>query len=146
MQVSRRAKNVPAVRNLVYRLDCLSIAADASFSFYGAVEQSPLLPIVPAPDDDGWLLVWSSRRNNWQGKPKNSEETCPSAALFTTNPTWPNPGPTPGLRGGKIAINRLSYGTSYKIIFRVTISTCLSFYSLSFISQNASFYNCNRFL
>jgi hypothetical protein len=35
-------------------------------------------PIVPASDDRWW--VWSSRWNaNWQGKPKYSEKTCPSA-------------------------------------------------------------------
>jgi hypothetical protein len=40
---------------------------------------------VPAPDDG---RVWSSRWNeNWQGKPKNSEKTCPSATLYTTNPS-----------------------------------------------------------
>jgi hypothetical protein len=41
-------------------------------------------PIVSAPDgyDDGenW---W----NDWEGKPKYSEKTCPIAALSTTNPT-----------------------------------------------------------
>jgi hypothetical protein len=44
-------------------------------------------PIVPAPDDRwGWL--WSSWWNeHWQGKPKYSEKTCPSATLSTTNPT-----------------------------------------------------------
>jgi hypothetical protein len=29
---------------------------------------------------------------HWQGKSKNSEKTCPSATLFTTNPTWIDPG------------------------------------------------------
>jgi hypothetical protein len=53
-------------------------------------------PIVPAPDDRwGWL--WSNWWNeDWQGKPKNSEKTCPSAILSTTNPTWPDPGSNPG--------------------------------------------------
>jgi hypothetical protein len=42
--------------------------------------------IVPAPHDRWWL--WSNRWNvNWQGKPKYSEKTCPSATLSTTNPT-----------------------------------------------------------
>jgi hypothetical protein len=37
-------------------------------------------PIVPAPGDyDDW---WN---NDWQGKPKYMEKTCPSAALSTTN-------------------------------------------------------------
>jgi hypothetical protein len=33
---------------------------------------------------------------------------CPSQ-----NPTWPDPGLNPGRRGGKPAINRLSYGAAY---------------------------------
>jgi hypothetical protein len=67
------------------------------------VELSPLYcghfwPIVPAPDDSrGWL--WSYWWNeDWQEKPKYSERTCPSAALSTTNPTWPDPGSNPGHR------------------------------------------------
>ena len=28
-------------------------------------------------------------------------ETCPSATLSTTNPTWTDPGSNPGLRGGR---------------------------------------------
>jgi hypothetical protein len=35
-------------------------------------------------NDDG---VWSYRWNAWQGKPKHSVKTCPSAALPTTNST-----------------------------------------------------------
>jgi hypothetical protein len=54
-------------------------------------------PIVPALDDV-WGWVWSSLCNEWQGKPKYSEKTCPSAALSTTNPTWPDPGWNPGRR------------------------------------------------
>jgi hypothetical protein len=67
-------------------------------------------PIIPAPDDRwGWL--WGNRWNvNWQGKPKYSENACPSATLSTTNPTWPEPGSNPRRRGGNPATNRLSYG------------------------------------
>jgi hypothetical protein len=56
-------------------------------------------PIVQAPDDRwGWL--WSSWWNeHWQGKPKYSEKTCPSATLSTTNPAWPNLGSNLGRRG-----------------------------------------------
>jgi hypothetical protein len=70
--------------------------------------------IVPAPDDRWWWWwLWSSRWNeNWQGKPKHSEKTCPSATLFATNPTWPDLGSNPGRLGGKPATNRLSYGTA----------------------------------
>jgi hypothetical protein len=38
----------------------------------------------------------------------NSDKTCPSAALFITNPTWPDSGSNPGRRGAKLATNRLS--------------------------------------
>jgi hypothetical protein len=56
--------------------------------------------IVQAPDDRwGWL--WSNWWNeDWQGKPKYSEKTYPSATLSTTNPTWPDPDSNPGRRGG----------------------------------------------
>jgi hypothetical protein len=39
-------------------------------------------------------------------------ETCPSATLSTTNPTWLDRGWNPGRRGGKPATSRLSYGTA----------------------------------
>jgi hypothetical protein len=43
----------------------------------------PLLAHWTSP---GWW-VWSTRWNEWQGKPKYSEETCPSATLSATNST-----------------------------------------------------------
>jgi hypothetical protein len=49
----------------------------------------------------GWLWGWRNWWNEWQGKPKYSEKTCPDATLSTTNPTWPDPGLNPGRRGGK---------------------------------------------
>jgi hypothetical protein len=68
-------------------------------------------PIVPDPDDRCWWL-WSNWWNeDWQGKPKCSEKTCPSATLSTTNPTWLDPGSNPGHRGGKPVTNHLSNGT-----------------------------------
>jgi hypothetical protein len=67
-------------------------------------------PIVQAPDDR-WVWLWSNWWNeDWQGKPKYSEKTCPRATLSTTNPTWPDPSSNPGRRGGRPATNRLSYG------------------------------------
>jgi hypothetical protein len=42
-------------------------------------------PIVPAQGDCGDGEFWLN--DVWQGKPKYSEETCPSATLSTTNPT-----------------------------------------------------------
>jgi hypothetical protein len=56
-----------------------------------------------------------------RGKPKYSGEnrstrgkTCPSATLSTTNPTWTDPGSSPGLRGERPATNRLSHDTALK--------------------------------
>jgi hypothetical protein len=48
--------------------------------------------------------------NDWQGKPKYSEKTCPNGALSTTNPDA-----NPGSRGWKPAANRLSYGTVFDL-------------------------------
>jgi hypothetical protein len=45
-----------------------------------------------------------------KGSAANFENSCPSATLSTTNPTWPDPGSNPGRRDGKPATNRLSYG------------------------------------
>jgi hypothetical protein len=42
-------------------------------------------------------------------------ENLPSTTLSTTNPTWPEPGSTPGRRGGKPALNRLSYGAAHEV-------------------------------
>jgi hypothetical protein len=54
----------------------------------------------------GWLWWWRIWWNeDWQGKPKYSKKTCPSVTLFTTNPTWPDPGLNPGRYGGKPATN-----------------------------------------
>jgi hypothetical protein len=57
----------------------------------------------------GWRTWW----NEWQGKPKYSEKTCPDATLSTTNPTWPDPGLKPRRRGGKPATNHFSYGAAH---------------------------------
>jgi hypothetical protein len=68
-------------------------------------------PIVPAPGDreNGELFGWNE---DWQGKPKYSEKTSPSAILSTTNPTWPDPGSNQGRHVGNPATNRLSYGAA----------------------------------
>jgi hypothetical protein len=55
---------------------------------------------------------------DWQGKPKYSEKTCPSAALSTTNPKC-CPDAKPGRRGWKPATNRLSYGTALNYQFNL---------------------------
>jgi hypothetical protein len=63
------------------------------------------------------------------------ENPSQSATLATTNPTWLDPGLNPGLRGGKPATNRLSYGAALTIIslvfkmisdFTLAITTKLS--------------------
>jgi hypothetical protein len=65
----------------------------------------------------GWLWWWRNWWNDdWQGKPKYSEKTCPNASLSTTNPTC-CPEANPGRRGGKPATNRLSYGTALLVSF-----------------------------
>jgi hypothetical protein len=70
-------------------------------------------PIVPAPDDRWWWLWRNWLNEDWQGKPKYSEKTCPSATLSTTDPTWLDLGLNPGRRGGKPATNGLSYGAAW---------------------------------
>jgi hypothetical protein len=60
-------------------------------------------PIVPAPGDyDDGRNWWN---DDWQGKLKYSEKTCPNAALSITNPTC-CPDANPGRRGGKPATNK----------------------------------------
>jgi hypothetical protein len=62
-------------------------------------------PILPAPNDRWVWSIWLNE--NWQGKPKYFEKTCPSAILSTTNPTWSDLRSNLGHRGGKPATNRL---------------------------------------
>jgi hypothetical protein len=70
--------------------------------------------IVLAPDDRWWWM-WSNRWNeDWQGKLKYSEKTCPNANLSTTNPAGPDPGSNQGRCGRNPATNRLSYGTAFE--------------------------------
>jgi hypothetical protein len=69
-------------------------------------------------EDDFWSNWWNEI---WQGKPKYSEKTCPSATLSTTNPTWYDSGSNRGRRGGKPATNHLSYGAA-TLQFRVQYS------------------------
>jgi hypothetical protein len=93
-------------------------------------------PIVLAKDDRWWWL-WSSRWNeDWQEKPKYSEETCPSVTSSITNPTWPHLGSNPSRRGGKSATNHLSYGTALSNIytFSLFVSSVALSPSLEFVS------------
>jgi uncharacterized membrane protein len=87
----------------------LFLGVGVRLSLFGT--SATIWSIVPAPNDRWWM--WSSRWNeNWQGKPKYSDKTCPGATLFTTNPTWPDLGSNSSRRGEKLATNRLSYGTA----------------------------------
>jgi hypothetical protein len=108
------------------------IVADPYCRILGFLDRSPWLrrlvagfpPLRPGSSHVGFVLdkeaLWHcytlifirSWWNDWQGKQKYSEKTCPSVSLFTTNPTWPNLASNPGSRGGKPATNRLSYGTA----------------------------------
>jgi hypothetical protein len=74
----------------------------------------------------GWLWGWRIIRWNedWQGKPKCSEKTCPNATFFTTNPTWPDTDSNPDRCGGNPATNRFSYGAA---------STAYTYYALSHV-------------
>jgi hypothetical protein len=82
----------------------------------GGVRLSPLgtsatiWPLVPVPVDGRWCWAWSSRWNDWQGKSKYSEKTCPGAALPTAHCTWLDLSSNPGRRCGKPATSSLNYG------------------------------------
>jgi hypothetical protein len=99
---------------------CLWVEVLFMFFFLSGMRLSPLgmsasnCSIVPAPDDIWvWNIWWNE---NWQGKLKYSEKTCPSATLSTTNPTWPDLGLNLGCCSGKLATNCLSYGLAFLFI------------------------------
>jgi hypothetical protein len=72
-------------------------------------------------------LVRSSRwSENWQGKPKYSEKTWPSATLSTATPTWPDLESNLGCHGGEPVATRLSYGTALRVHSLVLIVTPVS--------------------
>jgi hypothetical protein len=68
----------------------------------------PAIGLLCPPRVIMWRNWWN---DDWQGKPKYSEKTCPSAALSATKTTC-RPDANLGRRGGKPATNRLSYGTA----------------------------------
>jgi hypothetical protein len=49
---------------------------------------------------------------------KTRGKTFPSSTLSTTNPTLTDPGSNPGLRGGRLAANRLSHGTAFPCCYQ----------------------------
>jgi hypothetical protein len=100
-------------------LYCARLSSAFCLLIYEAgVEPSPLLtrpfsgPQYSPRVIDGDNYEAISGMNEWQRKPKYSEEICPSAAVSTTDPTWLEPGSNPGRRCGKPATDRLSYGTA----------------------------------
>jgi hypothetical protein len=60
-----------------------------------------------------WKNWWNE---DWQGKPKYSKKTCPSAILSTAKPTLLHPGLNPSRRGAKPATSRLSYGAAFTMM------------------------------
>jgi hypothetical protein len=75
---------------------------------------------VHTPDD----MIMAPRYNKAdRGKPKDSEKTCPSATLSTTNLIWNNPDANPDLRGDRPTTNRLSHGI---VIFTINITDIIS--------------------
>jgi hypothetical protein len=52
----------------------------------------------------------------WQGKLKDLDETCPSASLTATNPTWTYH----GLHSGRSVTNHLAHGMDYILLLAQT--------------------------
>jgi hypothetical protein len=71
---------------------------------------------MPYCSSHGWWWMMMSVKQSVECLEGGTEVlggvTCPSVALSTTNPTWPDLDTNPGRRGGKAMINRLSYGTA----------------------------------
>jgi hypothetical protein len=62
--------------------------------------------------DDGDRGAIGGMKSSWGNR---------SSTLFTTNPTWSDPGSNQGHRCGKPATNRLSYGAAHS---KVCLNTC----------------------
>jgi hypothetical protein len=76
-------------------------------------------PITSTPSGK---RVWSSRNENWEGKPNYSEETCSSATSSITNPTWPDLGLNSGChdgRPGTVWATALSIRQSLDSVFNI---------------------------
>jgi hypothetical protein len=83
---------------------------------------SELLPLADILFTPRMIYEFGERRWNDidRGKPKTRRETCPSTTLFTTNPTWIDPGGNLGLRGERPVTSHLSHDTAlHRIIHRV---------------------------
>jgi hypothetical protein len=81
-----------------------------------------LLPFVGRGETEsswyvGHLLAYSTSSSiwwneHWYGKQVYWEKTCPSVALSTSSPKRSEMGSNPCRHGGKMATNRLTYGTA----------------------------------
>jgi hypothetical protein len=60
-----------------------------------------------------------------QENQKPQRDTCPSANLSTTNPTWTDLGANPGLHCEMLATDHLSYGMAYKLCKYVQNVVCV---------------------
>jgi hypothetical protein len=65
--------------NIIYSLGGVRLSPLGTSATVGLLYQPRMI------DDDDYGAVGGMR--DWQGKPKYSEKTCPSATLSTTNPT-----------------------------------------------------------
>jgi hypothetical protein len=72
-----------------------------------------------------------SGMNEWQGKPKYLEGTCPNAALSTRDCTCSDRGSNLGNSNGKPATNRMSYGAANASILLYNYVTFQHFTQLS---------------
>jgi hypothetical protein len=88
------------------------------------------------------MIVIIEQLEEWRlaGKQKYSENTCHSATLSTTNPTWPDRGSNPGRRCVKPATNRLSYGAAASTFIKSQISNITYFWWHSFQPAMISFF------
>jgi hypothetical protein len=122
-------RNIQDVENLHVIFFFFSLLVEGGSPRGTAASYWPIVP-VPGECEDGEV---GGMKCGWQGKPKYSEKTCPSAILSTTNPICQTPGANASCRGGKLATNRLSYGAASKNL-HVTRITCLNtkekFYSV----------------
>jgi hypothetical protein len=58
-------------------------------------------------------MIWvGERRWNDMENQRTRRKACPIVTLYTTNPTWNDPGTSPCLRGDRPATNHLSHGTA----------------------------------
>jgi hypothetical protein len=76
------------------------------------------LRLIVQPCDEDYVfsafpLYWSTGGMKLTGENRSTRRKyCLSATLFTTNPTWTDPGSNPSLRGERPATNRLSHDTA----------------------------------